>query len=71
MAPDKYSKLLALPEQPRPIDHYALLGLAGPAVDAQTVRRRGADVLARLTAHVGGPDNDDALVLITEVGQAR
>jgi len=69
MAPDKYTKLLGLGEGPRPIDYYMLLGLASHVVDVQAIRHRADEALARLTAHVGGPDNDDALALIAEVGQ--
>jgi len=70
MAADRYTKLLGLAEEPRPVDHYALLGLAGYAVSVRTIRRRAGEVLTQLMPHVGTEDNDQVLALIAEVGQA-
>ncbi|MBN2583340.1 MAG: hypothetical protein JXL80_09735 [Planctomycetes bacterium] len=70
MAADRYTRLLGLPAEPRPVDHYALLGLPGLAGDIETIRRQARDVLNRLAAHVGGPDNDEAVALVAEIGQA-
>ena len=70
MAVDRYSKLLGLPSEPRPLDSYQLLGLDELCDDAEAVRAAGRAHLGRLTAQVGGPDHDDALALMAEVAEA-
>jgi hypothetical protein len=70
MPDDRYGRLLGLPPQPRPLNHYQLLGLGELEGDAVTIRRRADAVLAKLALHVGGPDNADALALMAEIGEA-
>ena len=70
MPDDRYCRLLGLPPQPRPLNHYQLLGLGELEGDAVTIRRRADAALAKLAPHVGGPDNDAALTLVAEIGQA-
>ncbi len=70
MAEDRYGRLLGFPPQPRPLNHYQLLGLGDLEGDAVAVRRRADAALAKLATQVGGPDNADALALMAEIGQA-
>jgi hypothetical protein len=70
MPEDRYRRLLGISPQPRPLNHYQLLGLGELEGDAAAVRRRADAALAKLIPHVGGPDNGEALALAAEIGEA-
>lgn len=70
MAEDRYSRYLGLPPDPRPPTCYLLLGLDELSDDPDAVRQRANERLARLNPLVGSADNDDALALMAEIGEA-
>jgi hypothetical protein len=70
MANDRYSRLLGLPPDPRPPTCYLLLGLGELTDDPNAVRRGADEQLAKLNRLVGSADNDDALALMAEIGEA-